>query len=715
MSSELATLILDGLNINDGVKYLANGDTDWSEAELAVDVQSFMQTHGGVVVEGTDLYKLAQHKFRVRVLGTDGNDLRANISALQRKVMARNVILEFRYPGVDVSSFADVLYTTSYNLFGGLLAIQNRADIEITCFCKPFWYGEEVSVPATVYSQSPLVLDVGDVQGDVPAPCFLAIKAIDAGEFGDNLYIGSRKKNVPQDDFNPIKSFGGTVDATAYSGEKKVTEITTSYTPISGTANNLRGCYFFSSSVGWVCGDDGYISFTDDSGQTFTDQDSTVEVQLNDIKFVDADDGVAVGNGGVILLTTDGGDTWVEQTSGTLEDLVACSMVSSSVIYAVGSAGSIVKTTDGGANWSLQTIAGTAWVDISMYDATNGYIVGGLNIYKTTNGTDWTDISISGNVSDVYYAVHALSATDVWISGGNLYAYGKGIMIHSTDGGANGNWTSWTKPIDYLTKTVQPLIGLHMLNDNSGWAISTGRIYFTSDGWGNVITVQANLMSPGKAISIVDSTHGFVVGLGFCFASTSNGAAWTQPISAWSFFSPEFYEGTFRLLAHVKTYDSNPDGVTMKAQYGWAGGTMITLDEVALADSGDWQWVDLGEICFPISDISPYIDGVPAIFVQAKGSETDNLDLDVAVILPVDGPVTLIEDAATTSLVMTTDSSLPDGAVNKGTYLVDWLGTPIVLMPGEYNNIVIMETGGIRGCEVAVRYNPRFLSPIVSS
>jgi photosystem II stability/assembly factor-like uncharacterized protein len=83
--------------------------------------------------------------------------------------------------------------------------------------------------------------------------------------------------------------------------------------------------YFLNDSIGWICADqwddekhDKYdILFkTTDSGRSWElkyKELNSMEFGLQDIKFINENDGIAVGGMGKVLRTTDGGETWVQE------------------------------------------------------------------------------------------------------------------------------------------------------------------------------------------------------------------------------------------------------------------------------------------------------------------------------------------------------------------------------------------------------------------
>jgi photosystem II stability/assembly factor-like uncharacterized protein len=91
------------------------------------------------------------------------------------------------------------------------------------------------------------------------------------------------------------------------------------YTIISSTAI-MYSIYFINDYKGWMCGQGGIIRASNDTGKTWTNQNSGVTADLKSIKFTDINTGYAVGNNGVILKTTTGGSVGINNQSEVIKD-----------------------------------------------------------------------------------------------------------------------------------------------------------------------------------------------------------------------------------------------------------------------------------------------------------------------------------------------------------------------------------------------------------
>ena len=129
-----------------------------------------------------------------------------------------------------------------------------------------------------------------------------------------------------------------------------------------------HGVDFVNREIGYIAGavdGKGSVHKSIDRGQTWIEKPLGGDYPiLNDLGFINANEGWVVGDGGFIARTTNGGDTWDLQASGTGAKLYAVAFLDSQRGYAVGQKPSgstspdanVLKTTDGGLTWVEETI-----------------------------------------------------------------------------------------------------------------------------------------------------------------------------------------------------------------------------------------------------------------------------------------------------------------------------------------------------------------------
>jgi photosystem II stability/assembly factor-like uncharacterized protein len=100
---------------------------------------------------------------------------------------------------------------------------------------------------------------------------------------------------------------------------------------------------FVDNRKGWAVGSGGAVYQTSNGGRTWQRQDSTVGVDLFDVKFIDAIEGWAVGAEGTIVHTRDGGEHWTTERSGTEHPLERVFFSDRNHGWAVGFGGTVVS------------------------------------------------------------------------------------------------------------------------------------------------------------------------------------------------------------------------------------------------------------------------------------------------------------------------------------------------------------------------------------
>ena len=115
-------------------------------------------------------------------------------------------------------------------------------------------------------------------------------------------------------------------------------------TIVRDTSNaRFTAASFGGNNFGWAVGSSGQILSSRDAGRTWSPQRSNVEVDLLDVKFINASEGWAVGAAGLILHTFDGGAHWFADSSSTSHLLQRVFFVDREHGWAVGFGGTILK------------------------------------------------------------------------------------------------------------------------------------------------------------------------------------------------------------------------------------------------------------------------------------------------------------------------------------------------------------------------------------
>ncbi len=117
-------------------------------------------------------------------------------------------------------------------------------------------------------------------------------------------------------------------------------------------------------------------------------QTSGTNQTLLGVIMTDINTAYVCGVNGIILKSTNSGSNWQLLTTGTTRFLRSISYVSSDVVYTAGELGIILKTTNGGGNWQNQPINITSELySIHFTDSQNGLATGQNGIIlKTISG-----------------------------------------------------------------------------------------------------------------------------------------------------------------------------------------------------------------------------------------------------------------------------------------------------------------------------------------
>jgi photosystem II stability/assembly factor-like uncharacterized protein len=117
----------------------------------------------------------------------------------------------------------------------------------------------------------------------------------------------------------------------------------------------LLGGDFINENNGWLVGAGATILQTSDGGESWQHaRVPTTSVRFNSTSFVEKRLGWAVGSGGAIYRTLNGGRSWLPQNSGVQTDLLDVKFLDAAEGWAVGAEGVVLHTMDGGTHWAIQ-------------------------------------------------------------------------------------------------------------------------------------------------------------------------------------------------------------------------------------------------------------------------------------------------------------------------------------------------------------------------
>jgi photosystem II stability/assembly factor-like uncharacterized protein len=238
---------------------------------------------------------------------------------------------------------------------------------------------------------------------------------------------------------------------------------------------DLNTVYFLDSKRGWVGGDEGFLSRTDDGGSSWVRQTVNTKAGINDIYFRDKEIGFLLA-GNSIFVTRDNGNTWTksrtflpEEFEGAEVELYSVRFSSKNKGWVVGSVSKrervvdsiLVYTDDAGQNWRRQRApARLELIHIDFVSDKRGWIVGadGTVLFTRDSGESWAKQNTGTNAT--LYHVDFRGDKNGWVVGE------RGTLLRTTDGGET--WTA------IPTSAKVTLLSIHFTNDDDGWAIGRG-------------------------------------------------------------------------------------------------------------------------------------------------------------------------------------------------------------------------------------------------
>lgn len=176
--------------------------------------------------------------------------------------------------------------------------------------------------------------------------------------------------------------------------------------------------------------------------------------------------------------TTDGGATWTPLTHCNTQAAYDIDALSDSLMYVV-TTGAICRSADGGATWTT-SLSASGLERMDMLDATTGYAVGQNRIYKTTDGTTWSQI----HADATFTRLAAISATP----GGTIVVSGSRSALPDSDFGVTyslDGGTTWSTRVLHTSAgyDTSGLQGAFAATDSTLFVISPrGRWRSTDSG-----------------------------------------------------------------------------------------------------------------------------------------------------------------------------------------------------------------------------------------
>ena len=248
---------------------------------------------------------------------------------------------------------------------------------------------------------------------------------------------------------------------------------------------DLNTVFFLDSKRGWVGGDNGYLSRTDDAGRNWVRQVVGTTAAINDIYFRDKDAGFLLA-GNTIFVTRDSGTRWSEarrflpnEFEGASVELYSVRFSSKKKGWVVGSVSRqdrvidsiLVFTDDGGDTWQRQQAPSRLeLIHIDFVNDKRGWIVGagGTILATRDGGQNWTRQD-SGTTATIFH-LDFRDEKKGWAVGE------KGTVLRTVDGGE-----TWMAVVTNVRATM---LSVQFLNDDDGWAVGRGGTILRSEDTG---------------------------------------------------------------------------------------------------------------------------------------------------------------------------------------------------------------------------------------
>ncbi len=280
-------------------------------------------------------------------------------------------------------------------------------------------------------------------------------------------------------------------------------------------AGDLISVFFTSSSNGWVAGDDGYLAYTTDGGQSWSRKILNTAANINEIYFRNDDDGYLVA-GRKMFVTKDGGRTWDETLiidPGEIQDgspeFLSIRFNSKNQGFIIGSVlnsneevvdSLLLRTVNGGESWSRITIpeVKTELFHLDFDGKQEGWIVGDIGVILATvdNGNSWTkqESGTDAALFNVDFRDHKKG-----------YVVGeKGTILRTEDGGQ-----TWTKIPTFVKNTF---FRINFVDDKNGWIAGSGGTIMRSYDRGLTWVKQASATENNLYGLYMEKKYGWSVG-----------------------------------------------------------------------------------------------------------------------------------------------------------------------------------------------------------
>lgn len=281
------------------------------------------------------------------------------------------------------------------------------------------------------------------------------------------------------------------------------------------------------------------VSFSQSGWFSLTKKGNEFGNTIQNIQFVDENNGFASGSMGFFIATTNGGLDWTRRSSASYINFMSMYFANSETGYLSGmdfsSQGSkVFKTTNAGINWTeILFLKKTPSNIFSFLDERTGLIPAysffNCSVYKTVNGGE------NWNIENIP-ACKTLMAVK-FADENTVFAIGSGVFKSADKG---NNWTDISAPetnqfeLEYFCAVSSSLIFITTNNYQFGNCY----ILRSSDGGSSWTVIQPGFKFWLRSLFFLDDKTGYAAGnsvgkSGILLKTTDSGLTWVQqPIDA---------------------------------------------------------------------------------------------------------------------------------------------------------------------------------------
>ncbi len=283
---------------------------------------------------------------------------------------------------------------------------------------------------------------------------------------------------------------------------------------ITSSGRDLNTIYFVDSKRGWIGGDEGFLTHTEDGGASWIEQRIDAKRHaVNDVYFANKEVGFALA-GDMIFRSGDGGHSWQEsyrisQTAvrGATAELYSLRFNGKKKGWVVGSlargedvVGSVLAITrDSGATWQMLE-AGTRQelIHIDFIDDERGWIVGagGAILHTEDAGETWTRQE-SGVTGTLYHVDFRNSKQGIAVGE-------RGMILITQDAGQT--WNKVTSPARATLLSVQ------FASEDAAWIVGRSGVILRSGDGGRTWVEQQNTPRQNLYALFMNKKDGWAVG-----------------------------------------------------------------------------------------------------------------------------------------------------------------------------------------------------------